>query len=144
MQTKFLASILTIALGASAAAVSRRDPVLGDPTCGVDGADTFLNHDDLGRAVDDFANWVASGADGQVNIAGNFRGGLSREWGEVLLFACDSKSGGQGSYISPELIRQVLEGGGYLDSQCKQDNAGYESSNDLTIGRTFKGDHFCD
>ena len=56
---------------------------------------------------------------------------------DVTLFACDSKKKKKGSIITPNLVRQALAENGYIDSQCGKDNSGYESSNDLAIGRTF-------
>lgn len=55
----------------------------------------------------------------------------------VTLFACDYKVGRRGSVITPDLVRLALAEDGHLDRQCGKDNAGYERSNDLTIGRTF-------
>lgn len=59
----------------------------------------------------------------------------------VTFFACDYKSNGQGSFITGNLVQQVLGGGAYLDAKCGTGRAGYERSNDLTIGRTFVSPH---
>ncbi|KAF4496666.1 hypothetical protein FAGAP_7157 [Fusarium agapanthi] len=40
-------------------------------------------------------------------------------------------------------VQSVLRKDGYLDSKCGSGSGGYESSNDLSIGRSFNGDHYC-
>lgn len=48
------------------------DPIMGPATCGVNGQQRFLPHDDLVKRVEEFAAWVDRGADGQVDAAGKF------------------------------------------------------------------------
>ncbi|KAK8139037.1 hypothetical protein PG984_002417 [Apiospora sp. TS-2023a] len=145
MKTHTFLSVVGLAVVASAGSVAPRagDPLMGPATCGIGGKARYLDHTDLAATVEKFASWVGSGADGQVDTAGNFHYKLHMDDDDVTLFACDSKSGNKGSIITPNLIRQALSESGYLDNQCGKDNSGYESSNDLTIGRTFKGDHYC-
>lgn len=56
--------------------------------------------------------------------------------GTVTIFACDYKSRNAGSIISSDLVKGATGPGGYLDLECGDNVAGYESSNDLNIGRT--------
>ncbi|KAM7197761.1 hypothetical protein V8F20_006434 [Naviculisporaceae sp. PSN 640] len=119
------------------------DPIMGPATCGVNGQPKILPHDDLVKRVEEFAAWVERGADGQVDAAGKFHYSLHYDSDSVTLFACDYKSNNAGSIITGQLIRKALGNDGWIDQQCGKDNAGYESSNDLNIGRTFKGDHYC-
>ncbi|KAJ6147669.1 hypothetical protein N7497_009651 [Penicillium chrysogenum] len=133
----------------SGATIVRRDDIFDNPTCGIGGRDIFLHHGDLESTVENFARWVEAGAGGLVAADGKFHDKLSYDGESVTLFACDYKSHGAGSVITGSLVRGALGAGGFLDEQCKNDNAGYESSNDLNIGRTTaypgsqKGDHFC-
>lgn len=61
---------------------------------------------------------------------------MQKTTGKVTIFACDRKKSG-GSIISSRLVSGATGAGGFIDTKCGVDNAGYESSNDLTIGRTF-------
>ncbi|ETS78845.1 hypothetical protein PFICI_08698 [Pestalotiopsis fici W106-1] len=134
--------LATIALttSASASAMNMRraaDPIMGPATCGVGGKERYLDHDDLVKTVEEFAAWVERGANGQVDAAGKFHYSLHYDSDDVTLFACDYKSNSAGSVITGQLIRKALGSNGWLDQQCNTDNAGYERSNDLSVGRTF-------
>ncbi|KAF9770568.1 hypothetical protein IL306_011876 [Fusarium sp. DS 682] len=121
---------------------TRADPVLGPATC--PSGDKFkLNENDAVEGAEAFKKWIESGADGKVHLSGNFKGNLGQTYGGITFFACDYKSGGAGSFINGNLVEAVLGKGQYLDVKCDNARGGYERSNDLTIGRTFSGDHYC-
>ncbi|KAF5022458.1 hypothetical protein F66182_5494 [Fusarium sp. NRRL 66182] len=114
----------------------RQDDFLGKPTCPT-GAEFEINKEDAWAGAEGFKLWIEQGADGMIDLSGNFKGQLSKTHGGVTFFACDYKSGQAGSYINGNLVQSVLRADGYLDSKCGAGRAGYERSNDLSIGRTF-------
>lgn len=157
---QFLCPLVAFAAIASATALNLRgDAQYSSPTCGVNKATHNLDHNDIQNATVAFGAWLDAGADGQVSGNGNFKGSLGvshshlpgylsgnlahvdihlwqKTTGQVTIFACDGKKSG-GSVISSRLVSGATGTGGYLDTKCGVDNAGYEQSNDLTIGRTF-------
>ncbi|KAJ3543273.1 hypothetical protein NM208_g3657 [Fusarium decemcellulare] len=120
---------------------ARGDPLLGPATC-PQGDQFALNAEDAAAGAEGFRLWIEQGADGRIDLSGNFKGQLSQTYKGVTFFACDYKDG-SGSYINGNLVQSVLRKNEYLDSKCGAGRGGYESSNDLSIGRTFNGDHFC-
>ncbi|KAJ4244593.1 hypothetical protein NW762_014449 [Fusarium torreyae] len=118
--------------------VTRSDPVLGGATCPTDD-DFELNTDDAAWGAALFKQYVEGGADGLIDISGNFKGQLFQVYKGITFFACDYKSGSKGSFINGNLVSAVLGSGGYLDSKCGAGWGGYERSNDLSIGRTYHG-----
>ncbi|KAF5563259.1 hypothetical protein FNAPI_2761 [Fusarium napiforme] len=124
------------------AGLQARDDLLGPATC-PEGDNFALNEEDAAAGAEGFKLWVEQGADGKIDLSGNFKGQISKTHKGVTFFACDYKSGGKVSYINGNLVQSVLRKDGYLDSKCGSGRGGYESSNDLSIGRTFNGDHYC-
>ncbi|KAF4944003.1 hypothetical protein FSARC_14793 [Fusarium sarcochroum] len=118
--------------------VTRADPVLGDATC-PDGDKFDLNFDNSQYGAAVFSKWVDEGADGLIDLSGNFKGQLFKAYNGITFFACDYKSGDKGSFINGNLVSRVLGGDEYLDTKCGRGRGGYERSNDLVIGRTWGG-----
>ncbi|KAM0337831.1 hypothetical protein ACHAPU_011500 [Fusarium lateritium] len=115
---------------------ARGDPLLGAATCPT-GVEFGLNAEESAAGAEGFRQWVEQGADGNIDLSDNFKGQISKTRDGVTFFACDYKSGGRGTYINGNLVQSVLPKDGYLDRKCGSSRAGYERSNDLTIGRTF-------
>ncbi|KAI6756051.1 hypothetical protein HG530_011787 [Fusarium avenaceum] len=126
----------------NSAGLEARDDLLGPATC-PSGDEFALDEEESASGAEGFKLWVEQGADGKIDLSGNFKGQISKTHNGVTFFACDYKSGGKGSYINGNLVQSVLRKDAYLDSKCGIGRAGYERSNDLTIGRTFNGDHYC-
>ncbi|KAH6970218.1 hypothetical protein FAVG1_06845 [Fusarium avenaceum] len=126
----------------NSAGLEARDDLLGPATC-PSGDEFALDEEESASGAEGFKLWVEQGADGKIDLSGNFKGQISKTHNGVTFFACDYKSGGKGSYINGNLVQSVLRKDAYLDSKCGHGRAGYESSNDLSIGRTFNGDHYC-
>ncbi|KAF4473000.1 hypothetical protein FALBO_108, partial [Fusarium albosuccineum] len=123
-------------LGPNSVNLHARDPLLGPATC-PQGDQFSLNIEDAAAGAEGFRLWIEQGADGRIDLSGNFKGQLSQTHEGITFFACDYKGDGAGSYINGNLVQSVLRKNEYLDSKCGAGRGGYESSNDLSIGRTF-------